>query len=56
MWPKLLRGQAQPAHGSHLNMARWVCSCSSPLMMQENSPKDSAPAGEGVWLDGRSQL
>lgn len=28
---------------SYLNMARCVCSCSSPLMTQEKSPKDSAP-------------
>ena len=42
-WP------AQP-WGSHLNMARWVCSCSSPLMTQEKSPKDSAPVDEGDGL------
>ena len=34
------------ALSSHLNMARWVCSCSSPLMTQEKSPKDSAPVGD----------
>lgn len=37
--------------GSYLNMARWVCSCSSPLMTQEKSPKDSAPVGEGEGLE-----
>lgn len=36
---------------SYLNMARWVCSCSSPLMTQEKSPKDSAPMGEGDQLE-----
>ena len=36
---------------SYLNMARCVCSCSSPLMTQEKSPKDSAPAGEGDGLE-----
>lgn len=32
---------------THLKTARWVCSCSSPLIMQENNPKDSAPGEEG---------
>lgn len=35
----------------YLNMARWVCSCSSPLMTQEKSPKDSAPVGEEDGLE-----
>lgn len=43
-WPAQLRC-------SYLNMARWVCSCSSPLMTQEKSPKDSAPVGEGDRLE-----
>lgn len=43
-WPAQLRC-------SYLNMARWVCSCSSPLMTQEKSPKDSAPVGEGNRLE-----
>lgn len=32
---------------THLKTARWVCSCSSPLIIQENNPKDSAPGEEG---------
>ena len=32
---------------AHLKTARWVCSCSSPLITQENNPKDSAPGDEG---------
>lgn len=39
---------ASLAHRFYLNMARWVCSCSSPLMTQEKSPKDSAPAARGT--------
>lgn len=47
-------GAAWPAQlwCSYLKMARWVCSCSSPLMTQEKSPKDSAPVDEGHWLEG----
>lgn len=44
------RGQPSTALCSYLKMARWVCSCSSPLMTQEKSPKDSAPMDEGDWL------
>lgn len=51
--PVMMAGphQLSPARGlghhlrlqAHLKTARWVCSCSSPLIMQENNPKDSAP-------------
>lgn len=33
---------------THLNTALWLWSLSSPLMKQENNPKDSAPGGKGV--------
>ena len=49
MCGQLLPAQPRPS-ALYLNMARWVCSCSSPLMTQEKSPKDSAPVGKGDKL------
>lgn len=47
-WLSSVRGSGHRSHlQAHLKTARWVCSCSSPLITQENNPKDSAPGDEG---------